>query len=155
VYNHGDQDRSSTFRCSEIYPTLHSSWVSTVSILISLKRLGLSKLISVSAAMILMFVAVFIPYFYIQDYAINRGMDRQLALYLLTAMNTPSIFGRVILGWVADKLVKPAAFIHMSSISRGQGFNVISKSQDRRLGYTHPLLSHFGRSRSCMAHPYA
>ncbi|GAA5842506.1 hypothetical protein JCM3766R1_002613 [Sporobolomyces carnicolor] len=42
------------------------------------------------------------PYFYIQDYAIEHGVSRNLAFYALAILNAASVFGRIIPNWLAD-----------------------------------------------------
>ncbi|GAA5996082.1 hypothetical protein JCM5350_007006 [Sporobolomyces pararoseus] len=42
------------------------------------------------------------PYFYIQDYAIEHGVSRNLAFYALSILNAASVFGRIIPNWLAD-----------------------------------------------------
>ncbi|GAA5853637.1 hypothetical protein JCM5353_004829 [Sporobolomyces roseus] len=42
------------------------------------------------------------PYFYIQDYAIENGVSRNLAFYALSILNAASVFGRIIPNWLAD-----------------------------------------------------
>lgn len=54
--------------------------------------------------LLLLFLGVFTPLFYIPTYAVSRGMDPTLASYLLAIINAASIFGRVIPGILADKL---------------------------------------------------
>jgi hypothetical protein len=52
--------------------------------------------------MTLLFASVYIPYFYLQDYAESRITDQRLLLYLLSIMNTASFFGRILPNWLAD-----------------------------------------------------
>lgn len=51
-----------------------------------------------------MMLGVFIPIFYLPTYAVEHGMDTQLALYLTAILNSASFFGRVIPGITADKV---------------------------------------------------
>lgn len=51
------------------------------------------------------FAGVYVPFFYIQQYATDvAGMDEDLAFYSLAIMNASSFFGRVIPGIIADKI---------------------------------------------------
>jgi len=47
---------------------------------------------------------VFIPFFYLQLYAVTRGIDKNLAFYSLTILNAGSIAGRVLPPFFADKM---------------------------------------------------
>ncbi|TNY17225.1 major facilitator superfamily domain-containing protein [Rhodotorula diobovata] len=47
-------------------------------------------------------LALYSPYFYIQDYALEHGISSNLALYSLSILNAASIFGRIIPNWLAD-----------------------------------------------------
>jgi len=50
-----------------------------------------------------MFLGMFTPLFFIPTYAVTRGMDATLASYLLAILNAASMFGRTILGVLADE----------------------------------------------------
>ncbi|KAF2274071.1 MFS general substrate transporter [Westerdykella ornata] len=51
------------------------------------------------------FIGLYMPFFYSQVYAIQKGItDENLAFYLLAIMNSTSVFGRIIPNYVADKL---------------------------------------------------
>ena len=50
------------------------------------------------------FLGLYIPIFYIQTYAIQKGITSQnLGFYLLPILNAASIFGRIIPNFIADK----------------------------------------------------
>jgi len=46
---------------------------------------------------------VFIPLFYLQLYAVTKGIDTNLAFYSLTILNAGSVFGRILPPFLADK----------------------------------------------------
>ncbi|MCJ1404982.1 hypothetical protein MMC11_008208 [Xylographa trunciseda] len=52
----------------------------------------------------LMLLGFFVPFFYLPVYAVEHGMDKELASYLLAILNAASFFGRVIPGILADKI---------------------------------------------------
>ncbi|EMD35761.1 hypothetical protein CERSUDRAFT_138483 [Gelatoporia subvermispora B] len=61
-------------------------------------------------------VSVFFPAFYIQLYAIEHGIDTNLAFYSVAILNGASIIGRIVLNIAADRvgafnLVIPCSFI--------------------------------------------
>lgn len=58
----------------------------------------------ITLAAFFMFYGLFIPYFNIKQYAIIRGMDPNLASYLLPIINALGIPARVLSGYVADKV---------------------------------------------------
>lgn len=52
------------------------------------------------------FMGFYVPFFYIQSYAINgskTNLDTSLAFYLLIILNAASLFGRIIPNFFADK----------------------------------------------------
>ena len=50
------------------------------------------------------FMGVYIPFFYISVYAVQRGItDENLAFYLLAILNAGSVFGRIMPNFLADK----------------------------------------------------
>lgn len=63
------------------------------------------------------FMGLYMPFFYIQLYAIRGGItDTNLAFYLLAVLNSASVFGRIVPNFVADKVgpfnvVVPCAII--------------------------------------------
>ncbi|ORY14791.1 major facilitator superfamily domain-containing protein [Clohesyomyces aquaticus] len=51
------------------------------------------------------FMGLYMPFFYAQVYAIEGNiMSTDLAFYLLSIMNSTSVFGRIIPNWLADKV---------------------------------------------------
>jgi hypothetical protein len=52
--------------------------------------------------MTFLFASVYIPYFYLQDYAASKNLDQGLVLYVLSIMNAASFFGRIVINWLAD-----------------------------------------------------
>ncbi|KAF2852406.1 MFS general substrate transporter, partial [Plenodomus tracheiphilus IPT5] len=51
------------------------------------------------------FMGLYMPFFYAQVYALQRGITNQnLAFYLLAVMNSTSVFGRIVPNIFADKL---------------------------------------------------
>lgn len=55
-----------------------------------------------------LFVAsTFVPFFFIQEYAIKLGVEKDMAFNLLSIMNAANIFGRFVPNFVADRYVPP------------------------------------------------
>ncbi|MCJ1394629.1 hypothetical protein MMC18_007509 [Xylographa bjoerkii] len=52
----------------------------------------------------LMLLGFFTPFFYLPTYAVEHGMDKELASYLLAILNGASFFGRIIPGIMADRI---------------------------------------------------
>lgn len=51
------------------------------------------------------FMGMYIPFFYMQSFAIDKGiMDSRLAFYMLAVLNAASVFGRIIPNFLADKV---------------------------------------------------
>ncbi|GES59019.1 hypothetical protein ATETN484_0003024200 [Aspergillus terreus] len=68
------------------------------------------------AAFTLMISSVYIPFFYIQKYALQLGIDEDMAFYLLSMMNATSLIGRIGPNWLADRyggvnVMAPACFL--------------------------------------------
>ncbi|KAF2490826.1 MFS general substrate transporter [Lophium mytilinum] len=57
-----------------------------------------------SIAEFLGFIGIYIPFFYIQSYALDRGVNPHLVFYLVTILNAASIFGRLGPNYVADRI---------------------------------------------------
>jgi MFS family permease len=53
--------------------------------------------------MVIVYLGLFTPFFYVSSYAIDLGMSSSTAFYLISAVNASSFFGRVIPGYLADK----------------------------------------------------
>ncbi|KAK0615269.1 major facilitator superfamily domain-containing protein [Bombardia bombarda] len=49
-------------------------------------------------------LGIWVPFFFIQTYAIEHGIDSSFAFYLLTILNAGSVFGRVVPNYFADKI---------------------------------------------------
>jgi predicted MFS family arabinose efflux permease len=55
-------------------------------------------------AVFFIFIGLYIPFFYVEQYGINLGISRDLSFYMLIIMNAGSIPGRVIPSIIADKI---------------------------------------------------
>jgi MFS family permease len=53
----------------------------------------------------------FVPFFFIQDYAISLGVDKDKAFNLLSIMNAANVFGRFVPNFLADTYAKNSNFI--------------------------------------------
>ncbi|RAL11200.1 MFS general substrate transporter [Aspergillus homomorphus CBS 101889] len=62
-----------------------------------------SCLLSFTAAFTTMMAAAYIPFFYVEAYAIDLSVDDDMAFYLLSIMNATSLFGRIGSNWLADR----------------------------------------------------
>lgn len=51
----------------------------------------------------ILIAAAYVPFFYIEDYALNLGIRPHLAYLMLTIMNAANLVGRFALGKVADR----------------------------------------------------
>ena len=49
-----------------------------------------------------MIMSVYVPFFYIQSFALDLGISADMAFYLLVIMNASSLFGRLLPNWLAD-----------------------------------------------------
>lgn len=50
-----------------------------------------------------MMASVYVPFFYIQKYALRLDIEENMAFYLLSMMNATSLIGRIGPTWLADK----------------------------------------------------
>lgn len=69
-------------------------------------------------AMFITYFGMFSPFFYTTSYAVEKGFSTSLAFYTVSIVNGASFFGRVIPGFVADRLGKFNCCI-IASLSAG------------------------------------
>lgn len=50
-----------------------------------------------------MIASVYVPFFYIQKYALRLNIDGEMAFGLLSMMNAASLIGRLGPNWLADR----------------------------------------------------
>jgi predicted MFS family arabinose efflux permease len=62
------------------------------------------KYVCLVVALALMFLGMNTPIYFIPTYAVSKGVDPVLASYLIAIINGSSTFGRIIPGFLADKL---------------------------------------------------
>ena len=55
-------------------------------------------------AVFFIFIGLYIPFFYVETYALNLGISANLAFYLLIIMNAASVPGRIFPSLLADKV---------------------------------------------------
>lgn len=75
--------------------------------------------VSLLGAIFVMMLGVFIPIFYLPAYAVEHGMDEQMAFYLTAILNGASFFGRVIPGITADKFIGRFNMLGLSAVVTG------------------------------------
>ena len=66
--------------------------------------------------LIFIVLGLFIPFTYISNYAISRGVSSSTSFYIVSAMNAGSIVGRIVPAFLADvvgrfNIACPAAFL--------------------------------------------
>lgn len=74
----------------------------------------------------LIFLGVFIPFFYLQLYAVLNGVDIEFAKYAITIMNVGSLFGRTIPALMADRYGPLNVLIASSGLSGALVFAMFS-----------------------------
>lgn len=74
------------------------------SLLDFIRPMGELPFFLLATASFFIFLGIFLPFNYVTLSAIQIGMDPYLATYLLAILNASSIFGRIIPGWVGDKI---------------------------------------------------
>ncbi|KAK9490416.1 MFS monocarboxylate transporter [Lipomyces doorenjongii] len=68
-----------------------------------------------TAGIFLTVLGMFVPFFYLSSYAIEQTyFGYTLAFYLLAIMNAASLFGRIIPGFVADRIGRMNIFVFMA-----------------------------------------
>ncbi|KAL4262826.1 Proton-linked Monocarboxylate Transporter [Pleurotus pulmonarius] len=65
----------------------------------------------------LIFWGLFFPYFYLQLFAVIRGVEEGLAFFSLTVMNAATVFGRTVPNYFADKYGAFNVAIPMTTVS--------------------------------------
>lgn len=69
----------------------------------SIKELATdARYMMATAGAFLNILGIFVPVFYMQLYAINHGMDQQLAFYTITILNGASVIGRIVPNLIGD-----------------------------------------------------
>ncbi|KAH8701586.1 MFS monocarboxylate transporter-like protein [Talaromyces proteolyticus] len=61
-------------------------------------------IILLSAGLFFIFLGLFSPFFYVTSWTTSLGHDPNLAFYMISVVNSASLFGRIIPGMVADKI---------------------------------------------------
>ena len=57
----------------------------------------------VRAAVLITYTGLYVPFFYIESYAINVGVRGDMVFYMLIIMNAASVPGRVLPPFIADR----------------------------------------------------
>jgi hypothetical protein len=60
----------------------------------------------------------FVPFFFIQEYAISLGVDKDVAFSLLSIMNAANIFGRFVPNFIADRYAENSNSFKKSRLMR-------------------------------------
>ncbi|KAJ7069913.1 MFS general substrate transporter [Mycena amicta] len=68
---------------------------------------------------------IFYPYFYLQLFAVLHGVDKNVAFYTITVLNSASILARTIPNFIADKLGPLNVAIPMTAVSGGLVFAML------------------------------
>ncbi|KAJ7692873.1 major facilitator superfamily domain-containing protein [Mycena rosella] len=69
-------------------------------------------------------LGLFFPYFYLQLYAVDKGMDENLAFYVLAIMNAGSVGGRLLPNFIADRVGPYNMMIPCLAISSALTFSI-------------------------------
>lgn len=76
----------------------------------------------------LVIFGLFTPFFFITEYAVLKGIDPNLGFYLLAIINAGSLFGRVLPGFIADKIGRLNMLIPMVTATAVVTFGIIGVS---------------------------
>ncbi|KAF2475158.1 MFS general substrate transporter [Lindgomyces ingoldianus] len=71
--------------------------------LFNIKMLADKPYAAFVGAFTLMIASAYIPFFYIQDYALKLSVNEEMAFNLLSIMNAASLLGRLAPNWLADR----------------------------------------------------
>ncbi|KAJ7800464.1 major facilitator superfamily domain-containing protein [Mycena olivaceomarginata] len=71
-------------------------------------------------------LGLFFPYFYLQLYAVDRGIDKNIAFYILAIMNAGSVGGRILPNFVADRVGPYNMLIPCLAISSALIFSIFA-----------------------------
>ncbi|KAJ6597781.1 major facilitator superfamily domain-containing protein [Mycena vulgaris] len=69
-------------------------------------------------------LGLFFPYFYLQLYAVDKGLNDNLAFYVLAIMNAGSVGGRILPNFVADRMGPYNMMIPCLAISSALTFSI-------------------------------
>ncbi|KAK5988390.1 MFS-type transporter dbaD [Cladobotryum mycophilum] len=56
-----------------------------------------------TGAFTVMIASVYVPFFFVQEYALRLSVNKDMAFYLLSIMNATSLAGRIMSNWLADR----------------------------------------------------
>ncbi|KAF8202013.1 major facilitator superfamily domain-containing protein [Mycena galopus ATCC 62051] len=71
-------------------------------------------------------LGLFFPYFYLQLYAVDKGIDENVAFYILAIMNAGSVGGRILPNFVADRVGPYNMLIPCLAISSALIFSIFA-----------------------------
>ncbi|KAJ7718362.1 major facilitator superfamily domain-containing protein [Mycena maculata] len=71
-------------------------------------------------------LGLFFPYFYLQLYAVDKGIDENLAFYVLAIMNAGSVGGRILPNFIADRVGPYNTIIPCLATSAGLTFSIFA-----------------------------
>ncbi|KAJ7722850.1 major facilitator superfamily domain-containing protein [Mycena metata] len=69
-------------------------------------------------------LGLFFPYFYLQLYAVDKGIDQNVAFYVLAIMNAGSVGGRILPNFIADRVGPYNMMIPCLAISSALLFSI-------------------------------
>lgn len=126
-----------------------------------LARLRHPSFILLCSGLALFYFGFFSPFFYLTTYAIHIGETQSFAFYLIAILNAASLFGRVIPGYIADR-VGPFNIITVSmlgsaivcfcwtAVTNTAGIVVFALAYGFISGVSLPRLSHTRFSLTCL-----
>ncbi|KAI1860339.1 uncharacterized protein JN550_011605 [Neoarthrinium moseri] len=87
--------------------------------LFRLKHFRDTPYVAFCIAFALMIGSVYVPFFFVDAYAIRLGVDPDTSFYVLSMMNAASLFGRLVPNWLADKFAHDLPGLIIVSIVYG------------------------------------
>ena len=73
-----------------------------------------------------MFAGFYVPFIYLPDHAIERGMSRDQAAFLLSIIGIANTIARVLCGWVSDQTWANSLQINNFALIIGGGATMIA-----------------------------
>ncbi|CAH1712499.1 uncharacterized protein LOC114123947 isoform X2 [Aphis gossypii] len=93
----------------------------------------------------------FVPFLYLTEKAISMGMDRKIAVWLVSTIGLTNTFGRVICGWISSYESVDAIVLNNASLTFGGLYTILLPFLPYSMVSYYLYASLFGFSMACFA----
>ncbi|KAL8827911.1 MAG: hypothetical protein Q9191_002900 [Dirinaria sp. TL-2023a] len=78
------------------------------------------------ASVFITYTGLYVPFFYVESYATNIGINEDMAFYMLIMMNAASVLGRILPPFVADSFFSALILLSWIRVNSQEGIIAIS-----------------------------